>query len=120
MKRPEFKVGEMYVRQLFSRPVNAIPEDSNVLYYANAEAFHKDLVRRARCVMGFRGASNADALNVNLNAVQHAERMVVGGFSGSFNVDEHIVAEYACLVASETEYYGQNSVHTDVLNEGWL
>lgn len=103
MRRIEITVGDAYVRKAFSRHVNQIPEDSNVLFFKSENELSENLVRRARCVLGFRGQSSEQPLNGN--ALQHALRSVYGGFNGSINVDEHIVAAQAVAIADETCYW---------------
>lgn len=120
MNRPMVKIGSMYVRQGFAQPVAVIPEDNNVCYFGSSGLLAHDLMRRARCVLGFRGGSRNPNGQLNGSALQHAVRVIAGSHQGDFNVDEHIVAQHAVHIANETEYWGMSDLHNDVPNEGWL
>jgi hypothetical protein len=80
-------------------------EDFNVVEFSSVEALEKSLIHRARCIMGFRGIRSWETEHINLNALQHAVRMVAQEYRGCFSVVEHIVAEYARHVADETIYW---------------
>ena len=95
----------MFVSNFGTRHVPVIPEDNNVVTYESPGMFKIDLIRRARCVMGLHGVSNWETTPLNGNSIQHAERMIVGMHKGEFSIMEHIVAEYARHVASETVYW---------------
>ena len=105
MRKVEIIIGDMYVRQGFAKPVPKIPEDTNILFYKNGKYLELDLIRRARAVLGLRGVSTAATTALDGNAVRHGLRQIVGGFEGTFNVDEHVVAEYAVHIANESAYW---------------
>lgn len=95
----------MHVSKFMARHIPVIPEDLNVVEYPSVGMMLVDLKRRARAVAGFRGVTNADVLPIDLNALQHAERMIADGYKGKFTVMEHIVAEYAVHIANESCYW---------------
>lgn len=95
----------MHVSKFMGHHIPVIPEDLNVVEYSSAGMMLVDLKRRARAVAGFRGVVNAGTLQLDQNALQHAERKIVDGYRGKFTVMEHIVAEYAVHVANESMYW---------------
>lgn len=95
----------MLVTKFMSRHVPDIPEDLNIVEYSSAGMMEVDLKRRARAVAGLRGVPDADTLPLDRNALQHANRMIIGSYGGKFAVMEHIVAEYAVHIANESCYW---------------
>lgn len=112
MRRIEITIGDKHVKKGYTTYNKQIPEDSNILFYKDEESLRADIVRRTRCVIGFRGGNMETPLNGN--ALQHVVRDIFGGFRGSINVDEYVVARHAVFVAGETQYWlgsgGMNDV----------
>lgn len=79
-------------------------EDRNVITFVTIEDFRKNIVRRARAVLGFRGHKNHENMLLNGNAIQHAERVLFHRTGGTHVTEEHM-AEYAKFIASETQYW---------------
>lgn len=73
--------------------------------FSSAADLEASLIRRARCVMGFRGIRSWETAPINGNALQHAMRMILGGLDVPFVVDEPVVADYARHIANETVYW---------------
>lgn len=96
---------KMYVRKFAAPQRILVKEDSNIAEFSSAASLEASLIHRARCVMGFRGVRNHTTVPINLNALQHGMRMILGGLDVPFAVDEPIVAEYARHIANETIYW---------------
>jgi len=82
-------------------------EDRNTVVFLKREDLRKNLVRRSRAVLGFRGVKTNETILLDGNALQHAERVLWRSASAdSVELSEIKLAELAKHIASETQYWG--------------
>ncbi len=65
--------------------------------FENIDELEKEIKRRARCVLGIRGLKNPERIRLNMTSTNHIRGL---------EFTEERLAEIACEVAGDTQFWG--------------